>query len=62
MDYKIILNLHLFGFVLGDFKYTPFASTINLGLALKSLLELNGIQCSFREFGTAGFELIIFNL
>ena len=30
----------------------PLASVINLGFALKSLLDVNGIQCSFNEFGT----------
>ena len=31
--------------------YAPLASVINLGLSLKLLLDVNGIQCSFKEFG-----------
>ena len=53
MDYKINLSSHRFEFFPWCvFKYTPFASVINLGLALKSLFDVNGIQCSFNEFGT----------
>ena len=43
---------------------TPFAPVINLGFSLKSLLDVNGIQCSSREFGIfdVSVVLIIFSM
>ena len=41
------------------FKYTPLASTISLGDCLKSLLDVKGIQCSFKEVGICGFSELI---
>ena len=38
---------------------TPFASVINLGFSLKSLLDVKGIQCSLSEFGISGFSALI---
>ena len=61
------LNEHWMPFTSNkDFKENPRliveASTINLGFSLKSLLDVNGIQCSFNEFGIAVLfsELICF--